>query len=62
MSVPMQMNMPAQIVAKNSKGQPNMVYLACTKHGIGQKFTRYGQPQTDSKAERMVRTLVGMWQ
>lgn len=34
---------------------------ACTHHGIGQKFTRINRPQTNGKAERVIRTLVDMW-
>jgi transposase InsO family protein len=31
------------------------------KHGIGQKFTRINRPQTNGKAERVIRTLMDMW-
>ncbi|MDV6347087.1 integrase core domain-containing protein [Nitrosomonas sp. Is35] len=34
---------------------------ACTQHGIGQKFTRINRPQTNGKAERVIRTLMDMW-
>ena len=32
-----------------------------TEYGIGQKFTRCNRPQTNGKAERVIRTLVAMW-
>ena len=28
------------------------------QHGIGQKFTRINRPQTNGKAERVIRTLM----
>lgn len=31
---------------------------ACRQHGIGQKFTRVNRPQTNGKAERVIRTLM----
>ena len=34
---------------------------ACRQHGIGQKFTRINRPQTNGKAERVIRTLMDMW-
>jgi transposase InsO family protein len=34
---------------------------ACKQHGIGQKFTRVNRPQTNGKAERVIRTLMDMW-
>ncbi len=34
---------------------------ACRQHGIGQKFTRVNRPQTNGKAERVIRTLMDMW-
>ncbi|WP_090322935.1 DDE-type integrase/transposase/recombinase [Nitrosomonas oligotropha] len=34
---------------------------ACRQHRIGQKFTRIKRPQTNSKVERVIRTLMGMW-
>ncbi|WP_350150107.1 integrase core domain-containing protein [Nitrosomonas sp.] len=34
---------------------------ACRQHGIGQKFIRINRPQTNGKAERVIRTLMDMW-
>ena len=34
---------------------------AFTELGIGQKFTRVNRPQTNSKAERVIRTIMEMW-
>jgi len=34
---------------------------ACRQHNIGQKFTRINRPQTNGKAERVIRTLMDMW-
>ena len=31
------------------------------ENGIGQKFTRVARPQTNGKAERVIRTLMEMW-
>ena len=33
----------------------------CKEHGIGQKFTRVNRPQTNGKAERVIRALMEMW-
>ncbi len=33
----------------------------CNQYGIGQKFTRPARPQTNGKAERVIRTLMEMW-
>jgi len=33
----------------------------CRENGIGQKFTRSNRPQTNGKAERVIRTLMEMW-
>jgi len=33
----------------------------CRENGIGQKFTRCNRPQTNGKAERVIRTLMEMW-
>lgn len=33
----------------------------CKVHNIGQKFTRINRPQTNGKAERVIRTLMDMW-
>jgi len=35
--------------------------VACDELGIGHRFTRPYRPQTNGKAERMVRTLLGEW-
>ena len=35
--------------------------LTCKQHGIGQKFTRVKRPQTNGKAERVIRTIMEMW-
>jgi len=32
----------------------------CKEHGIGQKFTRVNRPQTNGKAERVIRALMEM--
>ena len=34
---------------------------ACDELGIGHRYTRPYRPQTNGKAERMVRTLLGEW-
>jgi len=34
---------------------------ACSELGIGQKFTRVNRPQTNGKAERVIRTIMEMW-
>ena len=34
---------------------------ACYENGIGQKVTRIARPQTNGKAERVIRTLMEMW-
>ncbi|RMH45601.1 MAG: transposase [Gammaproteobacteria bacterium] len=47
---------------KEFKGVPSHAFVkACTELGIGQKFTRPGRPQTNGKAERVIRTLMDMW-
>lgn len=33
----------------------------CKKNNIGQKFTRINRPQTNGKAERVIRTIMEMW-
>jgi len=44
------------------KGTENHAYVAlCKAEGIGQKFTRVKRPQTNGKAERVIRTLMDMW-
>ena len=35
--------------------------VACVQNNIGQKFTRVARPQTNGKAERVIRTLMEMW-
>ncbi|WP_308905804.1 integrase core domain-containing protein, partial [Neisseria subflava] len=35
--------------------------VARYENGIGQKFTRVARPQTNGKAERVIRTLMEMW-
>lgn len=34
--------------------------VACVQNNIGQKFTRIARPQTNGKAERVIRTLMEM--
>ena len=34
---------------------------ACQQHNIEQKFTRVARPQTNDKAERVIRTIMQMW-
>ena len=47
---------------KEYKGTPQHAFVAaCHSHGIGQKFTRVNRPQTNGKAERVIRTLMEMW-
>ena len=44
------------------KGSANHAFgVACYENGIGQKFTRFARPQTNGKAERVIRTLMEMW-
>jgi len=45
------------------KGIPDhhAVALLCKEHGIEQKHTRVARPQTNGKAERVIRTLMEMW-
>ncbi|QOJ20130.1 MAG: transposase family protein [Gammaproteobacteria bacterium] len=44
------------------KGTDDHAFVkACRQHGIGQKFTRINRPQTNGKAERVIRTLMDMW-
>ena len=35
--------------------------VACVQNNIEQKFTRPARPQTNGKAERVIRTLMEMW-
>jgi transposase InsO family protein len=47
---------------KEYKGADSHAFVkACKNHGIGQKFTRVNRPQTNGKAERVIRTLMEMW-
>lgn len=47
---------------KEFKGLGQHAFVtACTELGIGQKFTRVNRPQTNGKAERVIRTLMEMW-
>lgn len=47
---------------KEYKGTPDHAFVKlCTQKGIGQKFTRVKRPQTNGKAERVIRTLREMW-
>lgn len=41
--------------------QTHAFVQTCQSHGIGQKFTRVKRPQTNGKAERVIRTLLEMW-
>ena len=44
------------------KGTSAHAFVAlCTEQGIGQKFTRVKRPQTNGKAERVIKTLMEMW-
>ena len=47
---------------KEYKGTPNHAFVqTCAQHNIGQRFTRIARPQTNGKAERVIRTLMQMW-
>ena len=47
---------------KEFKGTVDHAFVkACWQHGIGQKFTRTNCPQTNGKAEQVIRTLMDMW-
>jgi len=47
---------------KEYKGTDSHAFVsACIQHGIAQKFTRVARPQTNGKAERVIRTLMEMW-
>ena len=35
--------------------------VTCFQNGINQKFTKPAHPQTNGKAERVIRTLMEMW-
>jgi transposase InsO family protein len=47
---------------KEFKGTPEHAFVSvCLQHGIAQKFTRTKRPQTNGKAERVIRTIMEMW-
>ena len=47
---------------KEYKGTPNHSFVKlCTQNGIGQLFTRIKRPQTNGKAERVIRTMMESW-
>lgn len=47
---------------KEYKGTQNHAFVSiCYDEGIGQKFTKVKRPQTNGKAERVIRTLMEMW-
>jgi transposase InsO family protein len=47
---------------KEYKGTVHHSFVkTCIEYGIGQKFTRVNRPQTNGKAERVIRTLMEMW-
>lgn len=47
---------------KEYKGKLDHAFVSlCTENNIGQKFTRVKRPQTNGKAERVIRTLMEMW-
>jgi len=47
---------------KEFKGASKHAFVtACSQLGIGQKFTRINRPQTNGKAERVIRTIMEMW-
>ncbi len=47
---------------KEYKGSSNHAFVQqCEILGIGQKFTRINRPQTNGKAERVIRTLMEGW-
>jgi transposase InsO family protein len=44
------------------KGTPDHAFVkTCTENGIRQRFTKPRHPQTNGKAERVIRTLMQMW-
>lgn len=44
------------------KGTPDHAFVAlCKTNSIGQKFTRVRRPQTNGKAERVIKTSLEMW-
>lgn len=47
---------------KEYKGKDTHAFVeTCTAYDIKQKFTRVKRPQTNGKAERVIRTLMEMW-
>ncbi len=47
---------------KEYKGTSRHAFAAaCAAHGIAQAFTRVKRPQTNGKAERVIKTLLEMW-
>lgn len=47
---------------KEYKGTPDHEFVKlCKSQGMGQKFTRVARPQTNGKAERVIKTLMDMW-
>jgi len=47
---------------KEYKGTDSHEFVKlCRESGAGQKFTRCNRPQTNGKAERVIRTLMEMW-
>ena len=47
---------------KEYKGTPDHEFVKlCKAQGIGQKFTRVRRPQTNGKAERVIKTIMTMW-
>ena len=47
---------------KEYKGNAAHAFVqACCQNDIGQKFTRVSRPQTNGKAERVIRTIMQMW-
>ena len=47
---------------KEYKGTTNHAFVSlCKEHVIGQRFTRTKRPQTNGKAERVIRTLMEMY-
>lgn len=48
---------------KEYKGneEKHVFMKACLQHDIDQRFTRVKRPQTNGKAERVIRTLMNMW-
>ena len=47
---------------KEYKGTPEHAFAKlCADQGIGQKFTRVRRPQTNGKAERVIKTIMQMW-